>query len=222
MEGVVRDNRKNTENVRSALIQLQDRVDNQSLNSFEIRDQMVYSLGGASQGSPRSNATCREREVVRKGIERMQKQISQLISVYISQEQVDIALVKKCKTVDVPAVNAVIGNIQRAQQKYVGFEGMEAEFCDEVENLKNKTQVWCLNIEELYNMMEVHSINTSKGDAADVGIFSDNSQTTLFEFLEAAELAYLGWGNTSQKANRLYSKHLSEEIKSHLKNISDN
>ena len=58
----------------------------------------------------------------------MRKQISQLNSVYISQEQVDIALLKKCKIVDVPAVNAAIGNMQRALQKYVSFEGMEAEF----------------------------------------------------------------------------------------------
>ena len=79
-----------------------------------MRDQTVYSLGGTSQGSPRSDTTCREREVVRKGIERMQKQISQLISVHISQEQVDIILLKKCKTIDVPWVNAAIGNIQRA------------------------------------------------------------------------------------------------------------
>ena len=108
LEGVVRDNRKNTENVRSAIIQLKDRVDNQSFNSSEIRDQMVYSLGGASQGSPRSKSTSREREVVRKGTERMQKQISQLISVFISQEQMDIALLKKCKTFYVPVVYTAI------------------------------------------------------------------------------------------------------------------
>ena len=86
----------------------------------------------------------------------------------------------------------------------------------------DKAQVLCLNIKDLYNKTEVHSINTSKGDAADVGIFSDNSQTTVFEFLEAAELAYLGWGNSVHKANRLYSKHLSQEIKSHYISISDN
>ena len=67
-----------------------------------------------------------------------------------------------------------------------------------------------------------YTLNISKGDAADVGIFSDNSQVTVFEFLETAELAYLGWGNRVQKANRLYNKHLSEEIKSHFINISDN
>ena len=33
---------------------------------------------------------------------------------------------------------------------------------------------------------------------------------------------YLGWGTSVQKANQLYNKHLSEEIKSHLINISDN
>ena len=78
---------------------------------------------------------------------------------------------------DVPAVNSVIGNIQRSLQKYVGFEGMESEFCDGIENLLDQTQTWCLNIEDLYNKTEVQSINTSKGDAADVGIFLGNSQT---------------------------------------------
>ena len=67
----------------------------------------------------------------------------------------------------------------------------------------------------------MHSTNTSKGDAVDVGVFSDNSKVTVFEFLESAELAYLDWGNSVQKANRLYNKHLSDEIKSHLINISD-
>ena len=74
------------------------------------------------------NSTSREREVVRKGIERMEKQITQLISVVISREQVDIALLKKCRTVDVLAVNSAIGNIQRALQKYVGFEGLKFDF----------------------------------------------------------------------------------------------
>ena len=73
----------------------------------------------------------------------------------------------------------------------------------------------------MYNKAEIHSINTSKGDTADVGIFSDNARITIYEFLEAAEIAYLGWGNSVQKANRLYNKHLSEEIKSKIIDKSD-
>ena len=58
----------------------------------------------------------------------MERQISQLIGAVISKDHVNIALLKKCKTVDVPAVNSA-----------------------------------------------VHSINASKGDTEDVGIFSDCS-----------------------------------------------
>ena len=47
------------------------------------------------------------------------------IDVYISHDQVNIALVKNCKTTDVPADNSAIGNIQKALQKYVGFNGMD-------------------------------------------------------------------------------------------------
>ena len=44
----------------------------------------------------------------------------------------------------------------------------------------------------------------------------------MFDFLESAKLACLGWGNSIQKDNRLYNKHLSDEIKSHIINIYDN
>ena len=50
---------------------------------------------------------------------------------------------------------------------------MESDFCDEVENLMDKAQTYCLNIEELYNKTEVHSVNTSKGDATLLGQFSN-------------------------------------------------
>ena len=116
---------------------------------------------------------------MKKGIERMEKQIFQLISVHISQEQVDIALLKMCKTVDVPAVNAAIGNIQRALLKYVSFDGMESKFCEKVENLLEKAQLWCLNIDELYIKTEMHSINTSKGNPADVSQSRDHYDLTM-------------------------------------------
>ena len=88
---------------------------------------------------------------------------------------------------DVPAVNSAIRNIQKALQKYIGFKGMQSSYCDEIDKLMDRAQNWGLEIEREYNKAEVHSINTSKGDTEDVGMFSDNSQTTIFEFLEAAE-----------------------------------
>ena len=134
---------------------------------------------------------------------------------------VDISLIKKYKTVDVPCVHSAIGNIQKSLQRYVKFSGMESEYCDAINDLLNDAENWCLKVEMLYNKAEIHSINTSKGDTADVGTFSDIAKVSVYEFLEAAEIAYLGWGNSVQKANRLYNRHLSEEIKSKLINKSD-
>ena len=94
------------------------------------------------------------------------------------------------------------------------FPGVSYEYCDEVNEFLDY-------VHEMYNTAEVHSINTSKGDTADVRIFSDNATMTIYEFLEAAEMEYLGWGNSTQKANRMYNKHLSEEIKNKLINMSD-
>ena len=74
---------------------------------------------------------------------------------------------------------------------------MDSKYCDRIRELMDRAQAWCLDAEEL-RFIKKH---TSKGDTADVGIFSDNSQVTVFEFLESAELAYLGWGNSIQKAN---------------------
>ena len=98
---------------------------------------------------------------------------------------------------------------------------MDSEYCDEINDLLDNAENWCLSVEMLYNKAEIHSINTSKGDTTDVGISSDNAKVTVYEFLEAAEIAYLGWGNSVQKANRLYNHHLSKEIKSKLINMSD-
>ena len=72
--------------------------------------------------------------------------------------------------------------------------------------------------------MKLRSIPSTrqKEDNTEVGVFSDNAEITIFEFKETAELAYLGKGNSAQKANRLFNKHLSEEMKSKVINISDN
>ena len=101
------------DHVRSVMIELQEKISSPSLNTSEVRDYspqrgMIHS----NRGSPRSNPAPRERDIVMKRIERLKKQIIQFISVLISREQVDIALLKKCKTVDVPAVNSAIGNVE--------------------------------------------------------------------------------------------------------------
>ena len=58
-----------------------------------------------------------------------------------------MVLFKKYKTVDVPAVNSAIGNIQKALHKYVGFNGMDPEYCDRIGELMDRVQAWRRDIE---------------------------------------------------------------------------
>ena len=96
--------------------------------------------------SAQRDARSREREIVRKGIERLEKQILQYINVYVPKDQIKIALIKKCKTTDIPAVNSKIGNIQKALQRYVGSSGMDPEYCDLIRELMDEAQAWCQDI----------------------------------------------------------------------------
>ena len=54
----------------------------------------------------------RERSSKKKSIERARKQLQQIVTVDLEVSPVDISLVKKYKTVDVPAVHSAVGSIQ--------------------------------------------------------------------------------------------------------------
>ena len=206
-------NRYTTEGLRTVMADLSDQVVNASMNAAEPNPTVRLDDD--------TETNRREREIVRKGIERTEKQLRQIILNDLETTGMDISLIKKFKTVDVPAVHVAVGSMQKSLLNYVKFSGMDPEYCEVIDELLDSAENWCLKVEELYNKAEVHSINTAKGDASDVGVFSDNAKVTVYEFLESAEIAYLGWGNSVQKANRLYNHHLSEEIKSKLINMSD-
>ena len=225
MEGL----RTEVEEIRGSVIQTQRSTEGLKSTVADLSVQMldmsqsVHAVdpSSSSRGRDMDESSNQEREIVRKGIERMEKQLRQVLRFDLSKIGNDISLIKKLKTVDVPTVHTAVSSIQKSLQKYVKFAGMSLDYCTTMDELLDMGENWCLSVEELYTKAEVHSINTSKGDTADVGIFSDNAKVTVYEFLEAAEIAYLGWGNSMQKANRLYNHHLSEEIKSKLINMSD-
>ena len=67
------------------MIELQEKRSNPSLNTSEVRDYSPQSgMVNLDRGSPRLNPASRERDIVKEGIKRLEKQIMQLISVLIS------------------------------------------------------------------------------------------------------------------------------------------
>ena len=157
--------------MRANIAELQERIDSSILPISESTNYYPTEERISEARLAQEEIKAREREMVRKGIDMLERQILQYVNVYVSKDVVDTALNKKCKTTDIPALNVANGNIQKALQRNVGFNGMDPD-----------AQARCHDIEELYNKAEVHSINTSKGDAADVGVFSETPRLLCLSF----------------------------------------
>ena len=85
--------------LRDMVVGLSERVDSSLSTAVTSRPASGPVLGD------RFNLT-RERDVVRKGIERFEKLILQIISTRIPADYVDIALIRKCNTIDLPALQS--------------------------------------------------------------------------------------------------------------------
>ena len=150
---------------------IENTVSNLHIDQHGITDIPLVSSKGKSeyQGSNRiyrttapcssrillNDAKAREREVVKKGIDRLEKQVLQYIGVFISKDLVDITLVKKCQTTDIPALNIAVGKMQKSLKRYVGFEDIDVNNCNKIENLMDKAQIWAMDVVEVYNRAEL-------------------------------------------------------------------
>ena len=93
--------------LRADFSKFQERVN----SSFSPLGTSLIRPTGESSGMALREVKVRECEIVRKVIDRLEMQIKQYTSVYLSRDQVEIALIKKCKTSDIPVLNSVMGNL---------------------------------------------------------------------------------------------------------------
>ena len=229
------------EQMRSDIVQLQhsasaDRTEvcsiKATLNQLTNKlDSTIIDLQNSTipmdELAPRVSQTFLDKSmgIVRLGIERYILQIKQLINLEVSSENPDLKLIEKCNNVDVQkiskAISKAVSNCGTALEKYIKLPGASAEYVDQVSTTLVEASEWWLRIEALYAKMEIHSIDNSKGDTSDLGIFTDNVGKSVYEFLEDLEMAFLGWGNNKQKGAKVFKNHLSESIKAKVMHLGD-
>ena len=193
--------------MRSDIVQLQDSASTEKNQISSIKaaiDQLTNKLDSTiielqnstipmDEFSPRiqPSSMIKSMGIVKLGIERYVLQIQQLIDLEVSSDNPDLKLIEKCNNVDVPKISKAVSSCGTALEKYIKIPGDSAEYVDEVSTTLVEASEWCLRIEALYAKMEIHSINNSKGDTSDVGIFTDNVGKSVYEFLEDIEMAFL-------------------------------
>ena len=110
-----------TEGLRGLVVDLSDQVSNVPPTQL-LRDESLLLKEDFNSESIR-----RECEIVRKGIEQTEKQLRQLIRNEIWMDSVDISLIKRYKTVDVPSIHSAIGNIQDVQSSFIRGDKVQAD-----------------------------------------------------------------------------------------------
>ena len=88
----------------------------------------------------------------------------------------------------------------------------DLENCTALRELLNESEEQVLAVEQLYASFEAHAVSDTRGDISHIGLFSNNSDKTVFEIFNKIEMCLKGWGTNGQRAH-LLKKHLSEEIK---------
>ena len=167
--------------LRDMVVDLSEPVDSSLSTAMASKPASMSVLGDCL------NVT-KERDVVRKDIEQLEKLILQLISTRIPTDYVDISLIRKCNTIDLPALQSATKTCEKSLLKYLSFPGVDKAYCDRILALLDSAEAWGSHIVQAYTNAEVHSIKGSPGDIAYVGVFSDNADKTFFEFLESFEL----------------------------------
>jgi len=162
----------------------------------------------------------KERDLIKDAIDNSAKLIRQIIKVKVSESS-ELNLIRKCN-VDIKKITSYSKSCHDLLMKYISYEGINNDYYNEIKALLESSNDWVLGVEQIYAKSEAHTIGTARGDLSGVGIFSDNADKTVFEFFEELEMGFTGWGTGKQRATLLYSKHLSDEIRSKTLDISDN
>ena len=85
--------------------------------------------------------------MVRKRIERLEKLILQLISTKIpSDYEEDIPLIRKCNTIDLPALQSASKTCEKSLLKYLSFPDVDNSYCDRVSTLLDRDESWALSM----------------------------------------------------------------------------
>jgi len=197
--------------------QLENRMDPQvSVGSNSGENGNHTNLYRAHDGGPLP-----EVGVLRRDIQRFVDQMSSIIQTPISQDCANIALIKRCASVEVPALREDSKQCGPLLRKYSNMIGADQYYVADVMDLQDRVSCWIALVIELYKKQEIHSIKDTLFDAADVGIFSDNSQRSVYEFLKVFDSAYEGRGSQKQIAYNLFTKHISNDIKEKVFYISE-
>ena len=78
-----------------------------------------------------------------------------MIITEIPSDYIDIALARKCNTIDLPALQSASKTCEKSLLRYLSFPDIDNSYCDRIYDLLDRAESWALNMVQAYNNAEV-------------------------------------------------------------------
>ena len=115
-------------------------------------------------------------------VARVVKRIELAINNGITEECTNVTEIKQCRDTELPLVQKDYTACDAALVKYARYSSADLSYYLYVTDVLHQADVWMSMVKTLYVTQQVHSIRDAKFDAADVGVFLDNSERSIYEF----------------------------------------
>ena len=170
-----------------------------------------------------SDKRVKERELMKDAIQSSSNLIHQLIAIKVS-DTTDVSLIRKCN-LNIKKITGYSKTCHDLLMRYVAYDEIDNAHYETllsklIKTLLESANNWVLEVELVYSSSEAHALGGFNGDLSGVGIFSNNTEKSIFEFFEDLQFGLTGWGTGEQRATQLFNNHLSENIKSQTQDIS--
>ena len=103
--------------------------------------------------------------------------------------------------------------------KYSNLVNTNPDIISSVKHQLTRAEEWSRHLINKYNSLGMHETQSSHRIAIEVTKFTEDSEQTVFEFLEDFDSCYRGRGSDNVKATQMWKTHLSASIQADTESI---
>lgn len=160
-----------------------------------------------------------EKSLLEHHIQNMVNQLKGKTKLTLDEKSPEL-LIKDIKMQVVPAAERIIKDCYVSLKQYVRYTPRDEVLFHSATSTIDKTHTWIQIVLDLYDKLEIYSMDTSKDMTIEIEKFTGQGTQTIYEFLKDFDSMFKGQGSDKQKADKLYRSYLSDRIRSQTSSIS--
>ena len=183
-------------------------------------------VGRSSRQSSRSatsNIDGRAKERLEIRITQCDDELNRIMSNNPTESCISKEQIMQLKNTAKPSVEELRGELVKLNEKYEQLPNPSYEILQATDSTLTTAREWLVSFRERFQNLDGFSNPLSGKSILDVGLFTEQSDISIFEFIRKFEFAQCsGQGTKSERATLLFEKHLDGPIKDKFFDLRDN